>query len=174
MFALVIGAASSGKSSFAEDLILHSPGNPRLYLACMEPFGEEGRRRVERHRSLRAGKGFQTLERYVDLRHLPVPAGCALLLEDLGNLTANERFRPDGAGPDTEEAVWQGICHLRRQAETLVIVSPEVFSGGSDWQGDTLDWLRVLGSLHCRLAKEADKVIEVVCGQSLYWKGGSP
>ena len=35
----------------------------RFYVACMEVYGEEGRRKVERHRALRAGKGFVTLER---------------------------------------------------------------------------------------------------------------
>ena len=38
---LVIGAAASGKSAYAESLCLGHDG-PRVYLATMEPFGEEG------------------------------------------------------------------------------------------------------------------------------------
>ena len=37
---LVIGAAASGKSAYAESLCLGHDG-PRVYLATMEPFGEE-------------------------------------------------------------------------------------------------------------------------------------
>ena len=40
---LVIGAAASGKSAYAESLCLGHDG-PRVYLATMEPFGEEGAR----------------------------------------------------------------------------------------------------------------------------------
>lgn len=54
---LVIGAAASGKSAYAESLCLGHDG-PRVYLATMEPFGEEGARRIARHRALREGKGF--------------------------------------------------------------------------------------------------------------------
>ena len=49
---LVIGAAASGKSAYAESLCLGHDG-PRVYLATMEPFGEEGARRIARHRALR-------------------------------------------------------------------------------------------------------------------------
>ena len=51
---LVIGAAASGKSAYAESLCLGHDG-PRVYLATMEPFGEEGARRIARHRALREG-----------------------------------------------------------------------------------------------------------------------
>ena len=44
---LVIGAAASGKSAYAESLCLGHDG-PRVYLATMEPFGEEGARRIAR------------------------------------------------------------------------------------------------------------------------------
>ena len=47
---LVIGAAASGKSAYAESLCLGHDG-PRVYLATMEPFGEEGARRIARHRT---------------------------------------------------------------------------------------------------------------------------
>ena len=34
----------------------------RYYIATMEVFGEEGRKKVERHKKLRQGKGFITIE----------------------------------------------------------------------------------------------------------------
>ena len=61
MMVLVTGGASSGKSAFAEDLALRLPG-PHYYFAAMKPYGEEAERRIARHRDLRAGKGFTTVE----------------------------------------------------------------------------------------------------------------
>jgi len=45
VFTLVIGGAASGKSEYAEELILASPLRPRIYIATMEPFDAEGRAR---------------------------------------------------------------------------------------------------------------------------------
>ena len=111
MFTLVIGGAASGKSEYAESLLLGRPG-PRYYLATMEPAADgECRARIERHRALRAGKGFATIERAVDLRGLALPARGDVLLEDLGNLAANELYSPAGAGPDGAlEAVVEGVA----------------------------------------------------------------
>ena len=48
MLTLVIGGSGSGKSSFGEKLAQES--NSKLYyLATMIPYGDEGKRRVERH-----------------------------------------------------------------------------------------------------------------------------
>ena len=60
MIALVTGGASSGKSAYAESLACALPG-PRFYLAAMKPYGEEGARRIARHRALRAGKQLRCL-----------------------------------------------------------------------------------------------------------------
>ena len=66
----------------------------------MEPMEDaECRARIEKHRRQRAGKGFVTIERGVDLAGLALPARGDVLLEDLGNLTANEPYSPAGAGP---------------------------------------------------------------------------
>lgn len=90
MFTLIIGGAAGGKSEFAEKHVLSLSGR-RIYLATMEPFGAEGRARVEKHRRQRAGKGFETVERYTDLASVRLPGGANILLECLGNLTAAGR-----------------------------------------------------------------------------------
>ena len=96
MLYLVTGGAGSGKSAFAEGLITASPYATRVYLATMQGGDGESERRIARHRAMRAGKGFATLERPRDLAGAPVPEGSAVLLEDLSNLTANEYFSPLG------------------------------------------------------------------------------
>ena len=62
MFTLVVGGAASGKSEYAEQLILRAGALPRYYVATMEPFGAEARARIARHRVLRAQKRFETIE----------------------------------------------------------------------------------------------------------------
>ncbi len=68
MFILVLGASASGKSEYAENLCVKlAKGAQKLYVATMEPYGEDAAFRIKRHRTLRAKKGFDTLERYCDL-----------------------------------------------------------------------------------------------------------
>ena len=173
MITLVIGGAASGKSEYAEELILASPLRPRIYIATMEPFGAEGQARIARHRELRRGKGFQTVERYTGIAGLKLPAGGAVLLECLGNLAANELYSPAGAGTaeGAASAVADGVDALLAQCGELVAVGNEVCSGGRDYAGDTERYLRTLAEIHRRLARRADRVCEVVCGIPVWHKG---
>lgn len=167
MVTLVIGGAASGKSEFAEAHVLKLPGR-RIYLATMEPFGAEARARVERHRRQRAGKGFEAVERYTDLAGLELPDGANILLECLGNLTANELYSPRGGGAD---AVPEGIASLASRCEHLTVVTNEVCSGGTDYAGDTLTYMKELARVNRVLAARADLVVEVVCSLPNVLKG---
>lgn len=167
MFTLVIGGAASGKSEFAERHALKLPGR-RVYLATMEPFGTEARARVERHRRMRAGKGFETVERCTDLQGLEVGQDANILLECLGNLLANELYSPQGGGAD---AVLAGVDHLLSRSAHLTVVTNEVCSGGRDYAGDTLRYMGELARINRTLAAQADLVVEVVCGLPNVLKG---
>ena len=133
MLILVTGGSGSGKSEYAEGIavsLAERDGLPLYYIAAMKPYGEEGKRRVERHRRLRAGKGFQTVERYVALKGQELPEEGVVLLECLSNLTANEMFEPEGAGDGTEEAVLAGVEALSGRSRHLVVVTNDIFSDG--------------------------------------------
>lgn len=170
MLILVSGGSASGKSKYAEDLVVKAPPGERIYVATMRVWDEESRRRVERHRAMRAGKGFRTEERPVHLSEMPVPAGAVVLLEDLSNLTANEWFGP--AGPaGAEERVLSGIKKLQREAACTVVVTNELFSDGIPYDEETADYLAALARLNGAIAARADQVYEVVCGIPVCWKG---
>ena len=63
MIALVIGGSGSGKSAYAEQMAVKAAGNGSLYyVATMQVYDEEGKKKVERHQKMRAGKGFLTIE----------------------------------------------------------------------------------------------------------------
>ncbi len=173
MLMLVSGGAGSGKSEFAEGLITASGLDRRVYLATMRVWDGESVRRVERHRQMRAGKGFETLECPDNLAGLTLPAGCAALLEDLSNLTANEFFGEQGR-QGAYERVLAGVERAAWQAGLLVVVTNELFSDGMDYDPDTLAYLDTLARLNRAVAARAGGVYEVVCGIPVAWKGGRP
>ena len=173
MLTLVIGGAASGKSAFAESLCLQS-SLPRTYLATMQVWDAECAARVARHRAMRAKKQFDTVECPLHLDQLTLPRRGTVLLEDLGNLTANELYDPDGAGENAAAAILHGIENIAQQCENLILVSNEVFSGGADYAGDTDRYLRVLAAVNNAAAARADAVVRVVCGLPVYYKGNKP
>lgn len=173
MLILVSGGSASGKSQYAEDLVVRAPDGPRVYVATMQVWDDESRRRVARHRAMRAGKGFHTEERPVRLGDMPVPAGAVVLLEDLSNLTANEWFGPQGR-EGAFDRVMAGIGKLKAEAACAVVVTNELFSDGLRYDPDTAAYLGCLARLNRAVAAQADRVYEVVCGIPVCWKGAPP
>ena len=171
MLTLVVGGAASGKSEYAERLVLQT-ALPRYYLATMQVWDAECAARVEKHRRMRAEKQFETLECPLHLGTVRLPARGTALLEDLGNLTANELYDPTGAGDAAASAILDGLDKLAAQCEHLVVVSNEVFSGGANYAGDTDRYLKALAQVNNALAARADAVVRVVCGIPVYHKGG--
>ncbi|MBQ8928660.1 MAG: bifunctional adenosylcobinamide kinase/adenosylcobinamide-phosphate guanylyltransferase [Oscillospiraceae bacterium] len=172
MTALVIGGSKCGKSGYAESLLEGVPGQ-RCYLATMEPFGEEAQHIITRHRLARAGKGFVTLECPRDLGGLTLPPGCSVLLEDLGNLCANEMFRADGVH-DPLPCIRRGIDALRRQCRHLVMVSNDVGYDLGDYPPETGRYLCALGAVNAYAASVSDLVTECVFGIPIVRKGEAP
>ena len=160
---LVIGGAACGKSEYAEERAISLPG-PHYYLATMMPYDEEDWQRIEKHRAMRAEKGFITIERYTDLQGLRLDGRGTVLLECLGNLTANELFSPVGAGDDALDAIVQGIINLESQCDNLVVVSNDIFTGGCDYAGDTGKYIEIASGANLALAGRFDSVYEIVCG----------
>lgn len=97
---LVIGAAGSGKSAYAEQLCVRFAKRRQgrlCYLATMPDEGVDARKRIERHRKLREGKGFETFELPrllldTDKAMLARARESVVLIECLGTLVSNELF----------------------------------------------------------------------------------
>lgn len=168
---LVYGGSGSGKSAWAERELLARARGRAVYLAAMEPAGEEAARRIERHRTMRevhgrlAGRQFVTMERPVDIAGAAIRPGDWVLLEDLGNLLANEIWSPAGAGQRARERILSGIKVLADRAELLVVVSNDVFGDGGGYDPETERYIRWMGDLHRELAcRMGAEVVEIVCG----------
>ncbi len=176
VLSLIVGGAASGKSAYAEALVRSIEGR-RVYVATMEPWDEECRERIARHRAQRAGHGFVTIERYRDLGGLKVPADANVLIDCLGNLIANELYPLDAPSPDATDvakSVVEGVRTLCASCTHLTLVANEVCAAGTAYEGDTLAYLRAIGHINCAIAAEADFVCEVVAGLPNVLKGKPP
>lgn len=164
MLCVVTGGSGSGKSEYAENLALATGCSSLVYLATMMVWDEEGKKRVERHRTMRADKGFSTVERYTDLAGLRLSGTgkeTVILLECMSNLVSNEYYR---LGMAATEEILSGINCLQNQCGHLIIVTNEVFSDGEDYSRETREYIEVCGMVNRKLAREAASVTEVVFG----------
>ena len=170
MLELVTGGSGSGKSAYAESRICEwnrQGPNPLFYIATMYPYGEETEKKIERHRILRKGKGFETLEWYTGLKqHLEDGSlkGADVLLECMSNLVANEMYMESGAGCYADQAILEGIRELNQQCSNLVIVTNEVFSESVPDSPEMKEYKRILGKINREIATMADQVTEVIYG----------
>ena len=190
MIYLVYGGSGSGKSEFAEKLLADFPGGEKYYIATMMAQSDDAdaQKKIERHKKLRAGKGFASIEQAVDLGEICLGeedggarvGNASALLECMSNLCANEMFASQGlegaeaGGQKSEEEVCQKILSdvkkLSSLFENLVIVTNNVFEDGRQYDETTQKYIHVLGKINCQLAAISDKVYEVVVGIPLELK----
>ena len=193
MLHIVYGGSASGKSSYAESFAMSLLGEGRLlYIATMYPYkwntteiDPETMQRIERHRAMRADKGFDTVECYWHVEHIVAKRQDVLLLECMSNLLANEMYlEPDSnAGSDMAETmspvsnkIVQALIDLSTRVQELVIVTNDVFSDGGSLTYDesTREYVKNLAEINCALAREAATVTEVVCGIPVIVKKNHP
>ncbi len=166
---LVTGGSSSGKSAYAEQLLTKTnETDARYYIATMRVWDEEGRERVKKHRMLREGKGFSTIEQPADIIGVldRIRPGSCVLLECMSNLVANEMFDGGETHPAREVAdkILGQTQALDGAASLLIVVTNNVFEDGIDYEPSTMEYLRALGMVNNQLAARAEQVVEVVAG----------
>lgn len=179
MLILITGGSGSGKSEYAEELALNlirqsSNSLAAYYIATMKPFGGETLKKIERHRLLRRGKGFETIECYTDLQKVIQNNElknnrAVVLLECMSNLLANEMYDPDGAGSAAFEQIIKGVKSLYSRCEHLIIVTNEISS--DIYKSGMKEYIRVLSSINTELTKAADYAIESVYSIPVFYKG---
>ncbi len=172
MMVFVIGGSASGKSAYAEQMaLLLSEGmkQQKYYLATMQVWDEESKKRVERHRQLRSGKGFVTIEQPLAIHRAletMVCLGATALLECISNLVANEMFSEGTPKPEGQvvQKILQGISVLNQELANFVIVGNHVFGDGILYPEPTEKYMRAMGIINQEIAAMADRVVEVVAG----------
>lgn len=130
MITLITGGSGSGKSAYAEKYICHASNEKgckeKYYIATMQVFDDEGQRKIDRHRRLRAGKGFITIEQPRDIKKAVeklqsencLKTGRSALLECMSNLVANEMFPPaDASGIQAAEAEKEALDEIENMKD---------------------------------------------------------
>lgn len=148
MIHLVTGGSGSGKSAYAEKLVTEQyKGDSKYYIATMRVYDEEGKARIERHRQMRSGKGFTTIEQPACIeealtkidkweekqcvavqeekegkQHIAEQEEkqCVALVECMSNLAANEIFQEEEIRPYAAvERILKGIKTLSKHLHGL-------------------------------------------------------
>jgi len=173
MLALVFGGSGSGKSAWAEQLIMRLSSESRYYLATMVNCDDECATRIARHRMQRQDGDWHTIEKSVDLGQLQLSADSTVLLECLSTWLTNEYYR-DHAADMPAKKIWQELSALTEQCANLIVVSNNVFADGFCYDAVTNRYIADLGWLHQKIAQQADLVVEVVVGLPVIQKGALP
>ena len=145
MTELVIGGNGSGKSAYAEKEVLAAGCGRVYYLATMRVLDEEMERKVARHRRMRAGRGWLTIEQPVDI----------------GQAANVIQIVPEDT---VVQNIVAGIRRLMACTDCLVLVSNSVFSDGITYDEGTEAYIRALGRINQEISGMADRVTEVVAG----------
>ena len=200
MIVLVLGTPDSGKSKIAEDIVMRlaaglditgSPaeeggrnesgrlaapaGMDKLYIATMIPFGEEGDRRIEKHRNMRAGKGFLTVEKYTEVDSLigeitDLDRKCCLL-ECMSNLVGNEMHDPRNlslSDEELEKLITEQVLALGKSCGHLVVVANRFLTEDADYDDETRRYVRIADRVNEIMKAGADKTCELAEGEWHY------
>lgn len=170
MLTFLVGGARSGKSSLAVEMGVRWAG-PVTYLATAEPFDDDLRGRVARHRDERPAS-WVTLEEPVDLAGAirSVPDGSMLIVDCLTVWLANllVRVMPLPAIlQSAHDMVDELVARRVRGAAGSVVVSNEVGSGIVPDNELSRSYRDELGRINQAVAAAADTTLLVVAGRAL-------
>lgn len=174
MSTFISGGCKNGKSYYAQRIASES-GFPLYYIATMIPHDSEDDARILRHQQERDGWGFETLECGTDILSCldrADPKG-SFLLDSVTALLSNEMFQPDGFHPEAPKKLARELCEFVRRAPNIVLVSDYIYSDAALYDEWTEAYRRGLAFIDRALASVCDRVIEVVNGQIIEYKGGS-
>lgn len=178
MITLVTGGQRSGKSKFAENLLIDK--DRVAYIATAKVDGKEMEERVKLHRLSRPSS-WRTIEAYRDFTDL-LGQEDYYLLECLGTMTSNimfdyskdlEYIDVDLAKKIEDEVYGQVeklINQIKKADKNLVVVTNEVGFSLTSISNIGRVYTDVLGRINQRVAKLCDHAYLVVAGMELKLK----
>jgi adenosylcobinamide kinase / adenosylcobinamide-phosphate guanylyltransferase len=164
---LVLGGARSGKSRYAERLVLGS-GLAPVYVATAEALDAEMAARIAEHRA-RRGAHWHTIEEPLDLA-ATLRRECApqrAVLVDCLTLWLSNLL---GAGQPVRPEMEALLAALAALPGVLVLVSNEVGQGVVPTAALARAFIDHAGWLHQRIAEQADVVVLMAAGLPLHLK----
>lgn len=186
---LILGGQKSGKSRRAELLarswLGSSPAHRAVLIATAQPWDEEMRERIARHRQDRAGRvpGMQTVEEPVQLAQalashsqpqtLVVVDCLTLWLTNL--LMPAENYEQNRASAhDPRACIAMVLRAIENAAGPVVLVGNEIGLGVIPLGRETRAFVDALGRLNQDVARACEQVTLMVAGLPLTLKEGRP
>lgn len=164
---LVLGGAASGKSEFAEQLVIATEKS-RKYLATSQIFDAEMQAKVDRH-LVQRGDGWETIEEPLDLGPaLKAAVPDQIILLDCATLWLTNVLM---AERDIAQECAKLVADLRSCEAEIVVVSNEVGMGIVPEHAISRQFREAQGRLNAMIAEAAGNVFFVAAGLPLVLKG---
>ena len=164
---LVMGGVRSGKSDFAQNMLLDCASVAMI--ATAEALDDEMRKRIARHKADRPAN-WTTIEEPLELAAAIDACNnkqAAILVDCLTLWASNLLYKLDG---DLEKihAKVEELCQaLERSNAQVVLVSNEVGSGVVPLGLETRQYVDLLGAINRKVAAVADNLLLLVAGVPL-------
>ena len=167
---LVLGGAASGKSAFAEALVVGT-GRARIYLATAQIYDAEMADKVSAHRTQR-GDDWHTIEAPRDIA-APLAAVTAsqIVLLDCATLWLSNALLANPPAPDTVNDFMNALAAC---PAPVVVVSNEVGAGIVPDNALARAFRNAQGALNQAVAARAELVVNVIAGLPMTLKGDLP
>ncbi len=163
----VTGGQRSGKSAFAERLVLQLSKSP-VYLATATIYDEEMEKRVAKHRQ-RRGDNWQTIE--APLHFDADLSGKTVLLDCITMFATNHFFAANENVENALNSIINEIDKLFSQVDaTIIAVSNEIGLGGVSANKMQRQFADLQGSINQYVAQLADEAYMIVSGLPLKLK----
>ena len=167
---LIIGGAASGKSDFAETLVVASR-KAKIYLATAQAHDAEMTAKIARHRDMR-GNGWHTVEAPLELSTALANATADnIILLDCATLWLTNHLL---AETDLALAETTLLAALTRCKAPVVVVTNEVGAGIVPQNALARQFREAQGRLNQSLAAQAGLVVTVIAGLPMVLKGTLP
>ncbi|MGH1578499.1 bifunctional adenosylcobinamide kinase/adenosylcobinamide-phosphate guanylyltransferase [Planktotalea sp.] len=166
---LVIGGAASGKSAFAESLVI-AQDKPRFYIATSRVLDDEMERKVARHVEMR-GEGWTTLDAPLAPQIALEPRGPTdVVLLDCATMWLMNHLMDDTDLIAATSALLQGLTDCKADC---VVVTNELGLGIVPADPLSRRFRQAQGELNQALAAHADTVFNVIAGLPQLLKGAA-
>jgi adenosylcobinamide kinase / adenosylcobinamide-phosphate guanylyltransferase len=166
---LVLGGARSGKSRFAEQLILASGLEP-IYVATAQTLDDEMRLRIREHRRRRAEQGWRTIEEPLQLAATldrETGPGRAVLVDCLTLWLSNVML----AKMDVSAVTGELVERMLGLPSPVIMVSNEVGLGIVPDTALGREFRDTQGRLNQSIAAIVPRVVFIAAGLPLVLKG---
>ena len=163
---LIIGAAASGKSQYAEDILNNNVGK-KLYLASANIYDEEMQEKVNKHKD-RRGSEWTTIAEPLDaVRHNENLYIKEIMLFDCATMWLTNHFLEKS---NIYHEIDLLVNSIKSSKGSIITVTNEVGSGIVPDNSMAREFRELQGKLNQKLATVASLVVTVIAGIPLILK----